>query len=209
MSSEQDQTDLVEELSLLTRSWNQSLSDEEMKTFAFIVAQDSDNLRKFKEIHNPRLEEVSARNYLKPGSFTPFSIYLSALEDARYPALPLDIDLPPYEWYRALASSVGGGVDTVSRDFVRSLRWFDHYLSRSSAVVLFLLRLKHGESLVNRMCFKLSELKCDVRSIDFVQIAQDWNDKNLDQEFTIWTPEIYRYRTLIDEDGVKNFQIAI
>lgn len=209
MSTEQDQTDLVEELSLLTQSWDKTLSDEEMKIFALIVAQDSDNLRKFKEIHNPRLEEVSARNYLRPGSFTPFSIYLSALEDARYPAVPLDLDLPPYEWYRSLASSVGGGVDTVSSDFVRSLRWFDHYLSRSSAVVLFLLRLKHGESLVNRMCFKLSEFKCDVRSIDFVQIAQDWNDKNLDQEFTIWTPEIYRYRTLIDEDGVKNFQIAI
>lgn len=189
--------DIIREMSL---NWNSPLSKDQLIVLSAILGQDEENLERFKKLP-PVLQERSAINYLNLDSFTPFTLYLSAIEDTNGESMPgistMSRVRTSHDFYNSLDFATGR--IKRSPEFIACLRWFDYYLGRSSSLLLYTLRSKYGQKVILEMTAKLSEYKIDPRVIDFVSLIVDWDKHDLNANFSLWVKEVYRYRTLSDE----------
>lgn len=189
--------DIIREMSL---NWNSHLSEDQLMVFSAILSQHEDNLERFKKLP-PVLQECSANNYLNLDAFTPFALYLSAIEDTNGESMPgistMSRVRTSHDFYNSLDFATGR--IKRSPEFVACLRWFDYYLGRSSSLLLYTLRSKYGQKVILEMTAKLSEYNIDPRVIDFVSLIVDWDKHDLNANFSLWVKEVYRYRTLSDE----------
>lgn len=207
MTVREDSPRMIDSLRELSQYWKQPITDDALNHFVILLSQHPDNFERFQKL-NPRLQETSMWNYVYRDACTPISLYLDTLDACGWYSVPRDTNAAPSVWLQEL-HRMNGVKEPFNPEFMRVVRWFDYYLSRSSNIVLFLLRDTYGEDRIVRMGFKLAEHQCDVRVIDFVALARDWDKNDLDSNFNFWTAEMYRYRTLSDEQLMKNSQMPI
>lgn len=209
MSGSSKSKNLIDHVGKLSDKWKKPLTEREILQFTLILSQHPDNFEKFKKL-NRHLQMITAKNYLNQDANTPIFLYLDAIEATQTYSVPIDLGHTPSVWLNELKRFTDPVELKETPDFIRIVRWFDYHLGRGSTVILYMLRSFYGEALIVRMGFKLAELNCDVRTIDFVSLAKDWKSSEFEKNFNIWTAELYQYRSFDVESLMHNYSpIAI